>query len=184
MEDWGEWRNARAIAPGSFARDWPEVWRLKRRTVQFGACPKDRQISDYNHKTVTSVHFTGRFAEHTTPPGHPERPERAEILAEVAAAAEGRGIKVHMPQPPAVTDLRRVHDAGYLSQLSGLAGRAAMLDEDTFTSPESIEVARLAAGAAIEAARGAVAANAPAIALVRPPGHHADAQSGDGLLPL
>ena len=122
---------------------------------------------------MTSVHFTGRFAEHTTPPGHPERPERAEVLAEVAVAAEQRGIKGHMPQLPSVTDLRRVHADAYLSQLSSLAGRAAMLDEDTFTSPESIEVAQLAAGAAIDAARQAVAAKAPTLALVRPPGHHA-----------
>jgi len=122
---------------------------------------------------VTSVHFSGRFSEHTTPPGHPERPERAEIFGEVAEAAERRGIKVPSPRPPAVTDLIRVHTDFYLTQLSNLAGRAAMLDEDTFTSPESIEVAQLAAGAAIAAARDAVAASAPTLALVRPPGHHA-----------
>ena len=122
---------------------------------------------------MTSVHFSGRFSEHTTPPGHPERPERAEIFGEVAEAAERRGIKVPSPRPPAVTDLIRVHTDFYLTQLSNLAGRAAMLDEDTFTSPESIEVAQLAAGAAIAAARDAVAASAPTLALVRPPGHHA-----------
>ena len=122
---------------------------------------------------MTSVHFSGRFSEHTTPPGHPERPERAEVFGEVAEAAERRGIKVPSPRPPAVTDLIRVHTDFYLTQLSNLTGRAAMLDEDTFTSPESIEVAQLAVGAALAAARGAVAANAPTLALVRPPGHHA-----------
>jgi acetoin utilization deacetylase AcuC-like enzyme len=122
---------------------------------------------------VTSVHFSGRFSEHTTPPGHPERPERAEIFGQVAAEAERRGIRVPSPQQPAVTDLIRVHTDFYLTQLSNLAGRAAMLDEDTFTSPESIEVAQLAVGAAIAAARDAVAASAPTLALVRPPGHHA-----------
>ena len=122
---------------------------------------------------MTSVHFSGRFSEHTTPPGHPERPERAEIFGQVAAEAERRGIRVPSPQQPAVTDLIRVHTDFYLTQLSNLAGRGAMLDEDTFTSPESIEVAQLAAGAAIAAARDAVAASAPTLALVRPPGHHA-----------
>ena len=87
---------------------------------------------------MTSVHFSGRFSEHTTPPGHPERPERAEIFGQVAAEAERRGIRVPSPQQPAVTDLIRVHTDFYLTQLSNLAGRAAMLDEDTFTSPESI----------------------------------------------
>ncbi len=49
-----------------------------------------------------------------------------------------------------------------------------MLDPDTFTSPESHEVALLAAGAAIEAAFHARATGEPALALVRPPGHHAE----------
>ncbi len=49
-----------------------------------------------------------------------------------------------------------------------------MLDPDTFTSPESYEVARLAAGAAIDAARHAWRTGEPALALVRPPGHHAE----------
>ena len=49
-----------------------------------------------------------------------------------------------------------------------------MLDPDTFTSPESYEVALLAAGAAIDAARHAWRTGEPALALVRPPGHHAE----------
>jgi len=49
-----------------------------------------------------------------------------------------------------------------------------MIDADTFTSPESHEAALLAAGAAIEAAVYAVDAMEPALALVRPPGHHAE----------
>jgi acetoin utilization deacetylase AcuC-like enzyme len=49
-----------------------------------------------------------------------------------------------------------------------------MLDPDTFTSPESEEIARLAAGAAIEAARHAWRVGDLALALVRPPGHHAE----------
>ena len=49
-----------------------------------------------------------------------------------------------------------------------------MLDPDTFTSPESHEIARLAAGATIDAARHAWETREPAFALVRPPGHHAE----------
>jgi acetoin utilization deacetylase AcuC-like enzyme len=49
-----------------------------------------------------------------------------------------------------------------------------MLDADTFTSPESYRVALLAAGAAILAATEAVDTGHPTIALVRPPGHHAE----------
>jgi acetoin utilization deacetylase AcuC-like enzyme len=49
-----------------------------------------------------------------------------------------------------------------------------MLDPDTFTSPESYELARLAAGAALVAVDHAMAGSGPALALVRPPGHHAE----------
>jgi acetoin utilization deacetylase AcuC-like enzyme len=49
-----------------------------------------------------------------------------------------------------------------------------MIDEDTYTSPESHEIASLAAGAAIDAAMHAWKTGEPAIALVRPPGHHAE----------
>ncbi len=49
-----------------------------------------------------------------------------------------------------------------------------MLDPDTFTSSESYTIARLAAGATVQAAEHAVTEREPAFALVRPPGHHAE----------
>ena len=47
------------------------------------------------------------------------------------------------------------------------------LDSDTYVTPRSYDVARSAAGLAIEAARHALAGTS-AFALVRPPGHHAE----------
>ncbi len=115
-----------------------------------------------------------RFAEHTTPPGHPERPERAEVFDRFAAAFRARGGDVREPRPATRDELARVHTADYLDLIASTAGRAVMLDEDTFTSPESHEIALLAAGAAIDAARHAWQTKEPALALVRPPGHHAE----------
>ena len=115
-----------------------------------------------------------RFIEHTTPPGHPERPERGELFTEVAAAYERGGGQVRAPRSATDEELARVHSRGYLDAIAETAGKAAMLDADTFTSPESHEVALLAAGAAIDAARHARATGEPAFALVRPPGHHAE----------
>ncbi|HMO85800.1 MAG TPA: histone deacetylase, partial [Lacipirellulaceae bacterium] len=52
--------------------------------------------------------------------------------------------------------------------------RGGRLDPDTVVSGESFDVARLAAGAACDAATRVVAGEArTALALVRPPGHHA-----------
>jgi acetoin utilization deacetylase AcuC-like enzyme len=116
-----------------------------------------------------------RFEEHTTPPGHPERPERAEVFTRVAAAWRDRsGGRVVEPRAATREELLRVHDAAYLDALEEVRGRAAMLDEDTFTSPESYDVALLAAGAAVQAAAHALRTGETAFALVRPPGHHAE----------
>jgi len=123
---------------------------------------------------------TPRFAEHVTPPGHPERPERAEVFDAVASAFAARGGTVRAPRPATRDELARIHTTAYLDRIAATAGRAAMLDPDTFTSPESHEIALLAAGSAIEAARHAWQAGEPTLALVRPPGHHAESERAMG----
>jgi acetoin utilization deacetylase AcuC-like enzyme len=115
-----------------------------------------------------------RFIEHTPPPGHPERTERAEVFDAVAAGWRARGAVVREPRAATVDELARVHTREHVADMAATDGRAVMLDADTFTSPESYEVARLAAGAAIDAARHAWRTGEPALALVRPPGHHAE----------
>ena len=115
-----------------------------------------------------------RFGEHTPPPGHPERPERAEVFDAVAREFAERGGVVREPRLATRDELALVHTPAYLDALDAVEGQAAMLDPDTFTSPESHEIARLAAGATIDAARHAWETREPAFALVRPPGHHAE----------
>jgi acetoin utilization deacetylase AcuC-like enzyme len=71
--------------------------------------------------------------------------------------------------------LLRVHDAEYIRRIADTSGRAVKLDPDTFTSPESYEIARLAAGAGVEAVERVMSgSHHAALALVRPPGHHAE----------
>jgi acetoin utilization deacetylase AcuC-like enzyme len=118
---------------------------------------------------------TDRFAEHQTPPGHPERPERAEVLDAVAARWRARGTEVVAPRAASREQLLRVHDADYLRRISETAGRAMQLDPDTYTSPESYDVALVAAGACVDAVERVMgASHRAAYALVRPPGHHAE----------
>jgi acetoin utilization deacetylase AcuC-like enzyme len=120
------------------------------------------------------VFASPRFTEHTPPPSHPERLERGELFEAVAAAFARRGGTVRAPRLATDEELLRIHTSAHVATIEETRGRAAMLDADTFTSPESAEVARLAAGAAIDAARHAWDAGGATLALVRPPGHHAE----------
>src|SRR5260221_6993307 len=122
-----------------------------------------------------------RFQEHTTPPGHPERPERAEVFDQVASAWRDRGGAVAAPRPATRQELLRVHDAAHVDAVAATSGRAVMLDADTFTSPESYEIALLAAGAAVQAVEHALDTRETAFALVRPPGHEAERDKGVGV---
>jgi acetoin utilization deacetylase AcuC-like enzyme len=116
-----------------------------------------------------------RFEEHQTPPGHPESPARAAVLDAVAAEWRGRGGEVVAPRDATGEQLRRVHASEYLALLDETAGRAAAFDADTYTSPETIDIARLAAGAAVDAVERVMGGpHRRALALVRPPGHHAE----------
>ncbi|MEO7273208.1 MAG: histone deacetylase [Vicinamibacterales bacterium] len=115
-----------------------------------------------------------RFGAHVTPPGHPERIERAEVFDRIAAEWTARGGRTLAPTLASREALLRVHTEALVASIEATAGRASMIDPDTFTSPDTAQVAQLAAGAAIDAVDSALQTGEPAFALVRPPGHHAE----------
>ena len=123
-----------------------------------------------------------RFVDHVTPVGHPERPERAEVLSAVAASFKEQGGEVIEPRLATDEDLLRVHSQEHVDAIVATRGKATMIDEDTFTSPDSDEIARLAAGAVLTAVDRVLdgAKGSRALALVRPPGHHAEADRAMG----
>ncbi len=121
-----------------------------------------------------------RFREHRAPPGHPERPER---LAAIAAAIAPRASELARlePRPASPEEILRVHTREHLERLSQTAGHAGQLDPDTYFSAESYDVARLAAGSAIDLVRGVANGSLRSgLAAVRPPGHHAEADRAMG----
>src|SRR3954469_25241097 len=124
--------------------------------------------------SVILIH-SDRFAEHQTPPGHPERPERAEAMDAVAAKWRERGTEIVAPRAATLEQLARVHATDYLRRIAATAGKSMALDPDTYTSPESHDIALLAAGAAIDAVERVMGgSHHAAVAMVRPPGHHAE----------
>jgi acetoin utilization deacetylase AcuC-like enzyme len=126
---------------------------------------------------VSLTIFTSpHFADHLTPPGHPERVERFEVMQVVASEFGKRGGHVESPRSVMDAEITRIHDADYLTSIKETAGRAVALDPDTFTSPGTFSAAYLAAGAAVTAVEHVLDSDAGtrALAMVRPPGHHAE----------
>jgi acetoin utilization deacetylase AcuC-like enzyme len=115
--------------------------------------------------------------------GHPESPERLAVLLELADEAFGAGvIELRHPTPADPEALRRVHDEAYVNRVLGITGRTEVLDDDeTSVSSGSVHAARLAAGSLLDAVTAVSTGAGPrAMCLVRPPGHHAEADRAMG----
>jgi len=123
-----------------------------------------------------------RFVDHVTPAGHPERPERAQALEALAASFKEQGGEVVEPRSATDEDLLRVHTQEHIDAIVATRGKATMIDEDTFTSPDSDDIARLAAGAVLTGIDRALDGpkGSRSLVLVRPPGHHAEADRAMG----
>lgn len=122
-----------------------------------------------------------KFQDHLNPELHPESPQRLaaidKALRRTHMLAE---VKQAEPRPATEDELCSVHDSGYIESIkrdgekAEKSARLVQLDADTFMSPGSYEIAKLAAGAGLVAvdAVGKKGAASSFVA-VRPPGHHA-----------
>lgn len=124
-----------------------------------------------------------RYVEHNMGEAHPESPQRIRAIYEMLEAEKGLASLILIP-PRAATkkEIALIHTQEYIEQIEETSGRERVyLDPDTSTSPRSYEVSLLAAGGMLEAADRIMDRKAGnAFALVRPPGHHAEASQAKG----
>ncbi len=133
---------------------------------------------------MTSAYLTDeRFAEHDFPQ-HPEHAGRIKAVWQQLRGGDfGDQLLRMSPLPATDEQILAVHRDEHLQRLVTVAQgeRMVRLDHDTYALPASLEVARLAAGAVIEAVDVVLSGRAEnALAIVRPPGHHATADQQMG----
>jgi acetoin utilization deacetylase AcuC-like enzyme len=122
------------------------------------------------------------FLEHDAGAGHPERPERLIALRE-GIRREGLEARLELLPPRDATreELLRVHRAEHIANIAATAGRTCRFDPDTQAGPHSYAAALKAAGAATDAVERVLDGRLDrAFCLVRPPGHHAEADRAMG----
>ncbi len=132
---------------------------------------------------MTGLVVDERFLLHRAPYEHPEHPGR---LTAIRARLEREGlVKLckRIPAREAVdAELTAIHDPKLIASIDATARvEFVQLDPDTYACPDSARVARLAAGGLIDLSTRVFAGDlANGIALLRPPGHHAEAMRAMG----
>jgi acetoin utilization deacetylase AcuC-like enzyme len=121
------------------------------------------------------------MALHDPGHGHPECPDRLHAIEAILGAQLPTGAVLRAPKPAQPEALKRVHSHEHVRRMLELESEYAVLDPDTRVSPASIPAALLAAGAAIDGVDAVCrGVTKRAFALVRPPGHHAEADRPQG----
>ena len=139
----------------------------------------------YNHPMATGYLFDPLYLQHFQR-GHVEGPER---LDAIGRALDETGLRDRLvaltPQPISVGRLARVHHTRHIERVRSVAARGGGglmgMGDETYVAPQSYDAALLAAGAVVTGVEAVLRGEVKnAFALVRPPGHHAFADHGEG----
>ncbi|MDQ6894523.1 MAG: histone deacetylase [Acidobacteriota bacterium] len=127
--------------------------------------------------TEVGVLFDERFQAHAAPYEHPESPAR---LAAIEARLRATGLLSRCRRVPARRaadeEILAVHDASLVELVESTAAHPfSQLDADTYANSHSAVAARGAAGGLVDLTLDVLAGRlAGGLALLRPPGHHAE----------
>jgi acetoin utilization deacetylase AcuC-like enzyme len=123
------------------------------------------------------------FASHRAPAEHPERPERIVAVRDAlrASGLPERGVALPLREATEA-EIGRVHTASYVADLTrDVPGKSGWIDPDTYFCPQTWVAVLSAAGAAVDLTCAVLDGQHPrGLALVRPPGHHAEADRAMG----
>lgn len=124
-----------------------------------------------------------RYLNHEMGSFHVESPARLEIIYRmIDQEPDLANLILIEPREATEEEVALVHYRSYIDRLKETRGKPrVILDPDTSTCPTSYETALLAVGGVLEAAKAIMEKKVDnAFALIRPPGHHAEASRAMG----
>jgi acetoin utilization deacetylase AcuC-like enzyme len=123
----------------------------------------------------TAVVVDKEYLKHLPGDSHPERPERIQVLLDLAESLDPRKFALLSPRAASRADVEQIHGVDHVRLIESTSAlNHFALDGDTITSRDSFGVALLAVGGFLNLLDSIAAKeSANGFALVRPPGHHA-----------
>lgn len=130
---------------------------------------------------TTGVVKDRRFMDHDMGAFHVESPLRVEVLNRMLDEDPPIPYLAVEPRPATEAELGWVHEKGYIDSVRSTVGKVVPLDMDTTAGPKTFETALLAAGGFLKSLDLIMSGTVHnALAIVRPPGHHAEASQAQG----
>ncbi len=120
---------------------------------------------------------------HVTPPGHPERVGRLEVILDLLEDPAFDALVREDAPMGEIPDVLRCHPESYIDRVRSAVPTEGWraLDADTHLSPGSLKAALRAVGAACRAVDAVMAGEATnAFCATRPPGHHTERETPMG----
>jgi acetoin utilization deacetylase AcuC-like enzyme len=131
---------------------------------------------------TTGIVKDRRYLDHHMGHFHVETPQRLEVIYRMIDEKIPFSLESIKPRPATEKELTLIHTPYHVNMVKSTSGKEhVQLDPDTSTSAKSWEVACLASGGVLNAVDSIMEGNIQnGFALVRPPGHHAEASRAMG----
>jgi len=134
--------------------------------------------------TKTALVYHPDYIKHNLGFDHPERPERVSRVVEHlkdVSLLKNPHLSISYPDPLSKADLTLVHTEEYIEKVQRMSNHGGMLSIDTPIQAKTYDIAKLSAGGAVLASKIILENKASnSFALIRPLGHHAGRNYGEG----